>query len=158
MPSETPNPPGWAELNALAQSFSRLAMKESAMKPSRREVIAGALVAALAAATPKSLFALSDRSIPGSQRFLIVTLRDGRRLAIDRLNDKTAFLLTKRPASDGEYPLSRAGALEVRNGTLRSLKGRGQCTGYVLSQEGEAVVVKSAEGQPVLRVPVRPSR
>ncbi|SRR6266568_7695181 len=123
------------------------------MKYSRRAVIESALLSALAAATPKSLFSAAQRSIPAKARFLIVSLRDGRRLAIDRWNENKAFLLTRKPAPNGEYRLSKSGILEVHDGILRSLKERGECTGYRLSQEGESVVVTGEEG-PVMRIRV----
>ena len=74
------------------------------MSPTRRSALEAALAAAVAAATPESLFALQGRAATNAnERFLVVALKDGRRLAVDRLEGKQAYLLTSTAASDGEY-------------------------------------------------------
>lgn len=123
------------------------------MKLSRREVIEAALVTALAAATSETLLGLVGQAVPTSERFLIITLRDGRMLAIDRLNDSKAFLLSRRPASNGDYFLSRSGSVEIRDGNIHSLKGIGASPGYTFASEGNAVVLKTEGGKRVLSVP-----
>ena len=123
------------------------------MTLTRRELVEAALVTALAAATSESLFGFADRMVPANERFLVVTLRDGRMLAIDRMDDQKAFILSRRPAANGDYFLSRSGSVEIRDGNVHSLKGNGASPGYSFAEEGNAVVLKTEDGRRVLSVP-----
>ncbi len=123
------------------------------MNLTRRELVEAALVTALAAATSESLLGFVDRTVPSNERFLVIALRDGRMLAIDRMDDQKAFVLSRRPASNGDYFLSRSGSVEIRDGNVHSLKGNGASPGYTFAQEGSAVVLKTEDGRRVLSVP-----
>jgi hypothetical protein len=126
------------------------------MKPTRREVVEAALAAAIAAATPASIYAVAERSVSPDERFLLVALRDGRFLAIDRFDDRRAYLLTELPAPDGEYALSKSGDLIVRGGELRGVHGTAACTGYAFVQAQGAIEVKDARGRVVSTIRVSP--
>lgn len=126
------------------------------MSLSRRTVVQRALAAAIASAAPSSLFSMAEASTP--DRFLVVTLRDGRLLAIDRLDNRKAFLLSRSTAHDGDYALSRGGSVEVRGGALRAVKGNARTDGHLLVHEGGQIVVKTNTGAHVLSVPVSPAR
>ena len=123
------------------------------MKLSRREVIEAGLAGALALATSESVLGLAQLAVPANERFLIITLKDGRMLAIDRANNDKAFLLVRRPATNGEFFLSRSGSVEIQNGTVHELKGNGASPGYSFAAEGNAVVLKSEDGRRILSVP-----
>ena len=62
------------------------------------------------------------------KRYRITELRDGRLLALDKTM-AGALLLTPKPAN-GEYTLSRSGALQIRAGAIVSLKLPAESTGY----------------------------
>lgn len=123
---------------------------------SRRATIQRALGAALAAATPSSVLALAERG--SRDRFLIVTLRDGRLLAIDRSDNRRAFILTRHAARDGDYALARSGSVEVRGGALRGVKGSAATSAYNLKASGASVLVNAENGPNIMRIPVAPAR
>jgi hypothetical protein len=128
------------------------------MSPSRREVLEAALAAALAAATPKSLFAMAERAVAPSERFLIVTLRDGRLLAVDRSAGRKAYLMSSVPARDGDYALSKSGSLVVHGGKLLDVRGAAESTEYTFIKSESAIEVRNRQGRTVSRTPVSGER
>lgn len=128
------------------------------MPRSRREVLQTALLAAVAAATPESLFAAAESSVPASERFLIVTLRDGRFLAVDRSQGRKTYLMSTTPARDGLYALSQSGGLVVQGGNLRDLQGTAESAQYTFRKAGNTIEVLSRQGRTVSRITVPDER
>lgn len=125
---------------------------------SRRDVLQGAVVIALAAASPASILALAREPREASKRYVLLGLTDGRILAIDRLEGLRVSVLTRRPLRDGRYRLSRSGGIAVENGRLTGVEGEARSTGYRLVQDrGGAIEVREWGGAVVLRLPP-PSR
>ncbi len=121
---------------------------------SRRDVLQGALAIALAAASPASILALAREPRQASKRYVLLSLTDGRILAIDRLDGLRVSVLTPRPLRDGRYRLSRSGSIAVERGRLIGVQGEARSTGYRLVQDpGGAIEVHEQGGGVVLRLP-----
>jgi len=86
------------------------------MDISRRTIMKSALASALAVATPQSLLAAAERGASSNDRYLLVALRDGNYVAIERMGSKKVFLLTRGPAPDGDYVLAQPGRVSIRGG------------------------------------------
>ncbi|GKS57238.1 hypothetical protein YTPLAS18_07650 [Nitrospira sp.] len=86
------------------------------MNVTRRTIIKSALASALAVATTESLLSAAERSASPNERYLLVALRNGNYLAIDRVGPKRAFLLTRGPAQDGEYLVAPSGRVRIQRG------------------------------------------
>src|SRR5262245_48958764 len=121
------------------------------MAVTRREVVHSALIAALAVAIPRTVFALQ---LTAKQRFLIVALKNGKHMAIDHVDGKKAYLLSRSPA-DGKYALAKQGALVADHGIVRKLETPAETNHYKLSQKAGVLVVHNEDGEHVLDVAMK---
>lgn len=128
------------------------------MTTSRREIIETFLASALAMATPQSLYAFAERSQSPNDRFLLVTLRDEKIVAIDTAQGRRAYLLSASPAPDGKYPLSRTGSVIVGGGVLQGVEVPAQSTAYSFVKKPGALEILDAQGKTVYRKPAAPAR
>lgn len=92
------------------------------MSISRRGVIKTALASACAVSTPQSLLAAVERRASPQDRYLIVTLRDGNFMAIDRLGKREVYLLKRVPAPDGDYVLAQPGRVRIQRGVPKRMQ------------------------------------
>ena len=92
------------------------------MSMSRRDIIKTALASAIAVSTPQSLLAFADRGAPPQDRYLLLTLRNGNLVAIDRLGKKEVYLLKRVPAPDGDYALAQPGRVRIRKGLSKRIR------------------------------------